>query len=212
MLAIIDYNAGNQTSVRRALEHLKIPCKITNNPDELFNASGVIFPGVGAAGQAMDNLKSRGMDKAIQELIASNKPILGVCIGCQILLDKSAENETQTLGFVKGQCLRFSPDLKDENAQKIRIPHMGWNKLELKQKSPLFHNISPDAEFYFVHSYFVKPPQELVLATTFYGQEFCSVYGRKDLWAVQFHPEKSGRPGLQLLQNFYDYCVGGLNA
>lgn len=212
MLAIIDYEAGNQTSVRRALEHLDVPCVITADATEIAKADGVIFPGVGAAGQAMDNLRKKGMDLALRQLVEQGRPVLGVCIGCQILLERSEENDTTTLGIVDGVCRRFDPALTEEDGQPIRIPHMGWNKLKHVQDSPLFNDIDKDAEFYFVHSYFVEPKPELVMATTYYGRDFCSVYGRPGLWAAQFHPEKSGRPGLKLLRNFYDYCKGAARA
>ena len=164
MLAILEYKAGNQTSVRRALEHLGIPCRITADPAELEQAQGIIFPGVGAAGQAMEALTSAGLDSVLRRAVAEGQPLLGICLGCQILLEHSEENDVRTLGIV------------------------------------------PGAEFYFVHSYYVEPAPELVMATTVYGKEFCSVYGRDGLWAVQCHLEKSGRPGLTVLRNFYDYC------
>lgn len=205
MLAILDYKAGNQTSVLRALCSLNIPAEITADPEVIFAAEGVIFPGVGAAGQAMEQLTSTGMDKVLREVVAMGKPLLGICLGCQILLDRSEENDAETLGILSGVCRRFQPDWQD-GGHPIRIPHMGWNSLSLKQDSPLFTGIAPDAQFYFVHSYYTEPAADLVIASCEYGREFTAAYGRPGLWAVQFHPEKSGRPGLQLLQNFYRYC------
>ncbi len=213
MLAIVNYEAGNQTSVQRALTYLGIESIITSDADVLKKAKGIIFPGVGAAGQAMQHLQSIGMDKLLSTLISQNKPLLGICLGCQILLEKSAENSTKTLGLVQGECVQFTKDLCEEDGEPIRIPHMGWNSLTHKQDCLLFKDVPKDAEFYFVHSYFVRPHEELIIATTHYGQEFCSVYGRDGLWAIQFHLEKSGAPGLKILQNFSDYCTaGGLNA
>lgn len=206
MLAILDYEAGNQTSVLRGLDSQRIPARITADPAELFAASGVIFPGVGAAGQAMDLLTRTGLDKILKDLVRRDKPLLGVCLGCQILLERSEEADSETLGLVKGRCVRFEPDLRDEAGDPIRIPHMGWNGYSLKRPCLLFNGIPTDAEFYFVHSYYAEPDPELIIATTGHGREFCSVFGRDGLWAVQFHPEKSGRPGLALLKNFYDYC------
>jgi len=206
MLAIFDYKAGNQTSVRRALDHLGIPNEITNDPGKLANSSGIIFPGVGAAGQAMDELLSEGLDKVIKDLIAKKKPVLGICVGCQILLDYSEENDTKALEVIPGECRLFNPSWVDYENVTIRVPHMGWNQVELTQECELFGGIEPDADFYFVHSYFPAPKEEFVIGTTRYGIDFCSIHGRKGLWAVQFHPEKSGRPGLQLLKNFYSYC------
>jgi glutamine amidotransferase len=206
MLTIVDYEAGNQTSVLRGLASLGITARITAAAGELLAASGVIFPGVGAAGQAMEMLTRTGLDAVIRELALRGKPLLGVCLGCQILLEYSEEAETRTLGLVKGRCVRFDPALTDEAGEPIRIPHMGWNGYRLKRPDPLFEGIAADAEFYFVHSYYAEPEADLVLATSYHGREFCSAYGREGFWAVQFHPEKSGAPGLRLLKNFDDYC------
>jgi len=207
MLVILDYKAGNQTSVRRALDHLGIPCEITADPGRIAQAEGVIFPGVGAAGQAMAEFIRSGLDTALTERISAGVPLLGICVGCQILLDYSQENDTKALGVVPGECRLFNPAWTDENGDPIRVPHMGWNSVARKNPNePLFKGISAEAEFYFVHSYYPAPAEEYVLGTTTYGIEFCSFHGRPGLWAVQFHPEKSGRPGLALLGNFADYC------
>ena len=208
MLAILDYQAGNQTSVLRALRSLDIPAEITADPSELLAAEGVVFPGVGAAGQAMNQLVSTGMDKVLRDIVAMQKPLLGICLGCQILLERSEENDTTCLGIVPGVCRRFLPEWQDGD-EPIRSPHMGWNTLSVKQPSELLEGIDPGSRFYFVHSYYTVPAPELVIATSCYGQEFTAVYGRPGLWAVQFHPEKSGRPGLRLLTNFYRYCREG---
>ena len=210
MLAILDYEAGNQTSVLRGLNSLGIPARITADPAVLAAASGVIFPGVGAARQAMDLLTRTGLDATLKQLAAAGKPLLGVCLGCQILLEHSEEGDTTTLGLVKGRCLRFAGGLRDEAGDSINIPHMGWNGYTLRKPSLLFDGIPENAEFYFVHSYYTEPEPDLIIATTYHGREFCSVYGRDGFWAVQFHPEKSGKPGLQLLKNFYTYCQSQL--
>lgn len=213
MLAIFDYKAGNQTSVHRALEHLGIPNEITNDPDKLEHADGIIFPGVGAAGQAMEELTSVGLDEVLKGLIWQNKPVLGICVGCQILLDYCEENDTKTLKIIPGECRLFNPSWTDYENIPIRVPHMGWNQVNLRQECELFAGIDPEAEFYFVHSYYPAPKEEFVIATTRYGIDFCSVHGKTGLWAVQFHPEKSGRPGLRLLRNFYKFCKeGSVNA
>ena len=212
MLAILDYKAGNQTSVRRALDHLGIPCVITADPAVVDSAAGVIFPGVGAAGQAMRHLQDSGLDAVLRNVVSSGRPLLGICLGCQIMVAHSDENDTPTLGLVEGRCVRFDEHL-EEGGAPIRIPHMGWNSLNVKKPDdPLFRGIPAEARFYFVHSYYVKPDPSLVLATTDYGMEFCSAYGGNGLWAVQFHPEKSGRFGLAILRNFYDYCKGARDA
>jgi len=206
MLAILDYKAGNQTSVRRALDHLGIPCRITADPAIIADASGIIFPGVGAAGQAMHELTSTGLDTLLRQQIAAEKPLLGICVGCQILLDYSPENDTKALGVIPGECAMFSPTLTEPDGSPIRIPHMGWNQIRLEKPCELFDGIPPESEFYFVHSYYPVPKAEYIIGVTDYGLTFCSMHGRKGLWAVQFHPEKSGRPGLALLRNFATYC------
>lgn len=212
MLAILDYKAGNQTSVRRAFDFLGIPCSITADPETLRQASGVIFPGVGAAGQAMHQLTSTGLDQVLREVVESDKPLLGICVGCQILLDYSEENDTKALGIVPGACAMFNLGLTEEDGQPIRVPHMGWNKVSLQKQCELFEGVDADSEFYFVHSYYPVPRPEFVIGTTFYGMDFCSVHGRPGLWAMQFHPEKSGRPGLKLLSNFAKFCGEVSNA
>ena len=207
MLAILDYKAGNQTSVRRALEYLRIPCCIAATAEETKGARGLIFPGVGAARQAMDHLQATGMDLVLAEGAASGLPILGICLGCQILLEYSEENgNTPTLGYIPGHNRAFDPAWTD-GGDPIRIPHMGWNSVEASDGHLLFRGIEPGAQFYFVHGYYPVPAEEYVIGRTDYGVNFCSVFGRPGLWAVQFHPEKSGRPGLALLKNFYDYCL-----
>lgn len=211
MLAILDYDAGNQTSVSRALFSLGITNRITADATELLDADGVIFPGVGAAPQAMDHLRSRGLDTVLLRIVERKTPLLGICLGCQIMLEHSEEGDTETLGIFSGRTKRFTEGLRD-GGEGIRIPHMGWNSAPRRRDSRLFEGIPQDAEFYFVHSYYVDPEPEVVLATTDYGLNFCSAIGRDGLWAVQFHAEKSGKFGLKLLQNFYDYCRGEAHA
>lgn len=208
MLAILDYKAGNQTSVRRALDHLGIPCSVTADPARIESAAGVIFPGVGAAGQAMNHLRESGLGEVLLRHVAAGRPLLGICLGCQIMMEYSEENETPTLGLTPGRCVRFARDLTDEDGRPLRIPHMGWNTLARRKESPLLAGVPADAAFYFVHSYYVETAPEHVIASSMYGVEFCAVHGRDGLWAVQFHPEKSGAPGLRLLSNFYAWCVG----
>ena len=207
MLAILDYKAGNQTSVRRALEHMGIPCVITAAPATLERAEGIIFPGVGAAGQAMGALAEAGMDEALRQVVSRGQALLGICLGCQILLQSSEENDTTTLGIVRGVSRRFEDHMLQEDGTPAPVPHMGWNSLTAVAPCVLLEGIEPTAEYYFVHSYYVEPEPSLVLATTTYGRTFCSLYGREGLWAAQFHPEKSGRPGLKLLRTFYEYCL-----
>lgn len=212
MIAILDYKAGNQTSVLRALNFLNIDACITDDSKTIMQADGVIFPGVGAAKQAMDRLTSQKQDELLKQIAAQKKPLLGICLGCQILLDYSEENNTKTLGILAGECKKFNPDWTDgvdENnkPEKIRIPHMGWNSITVKKESPLLENIQTGDSVYYVHSYYPQPQDtNLILATSTYGKEFTAIFGCDGLWAVQFHPEKSGKTGLQLLKNFNSYC------
>ncbi|MDR2350665.1 MAG: imidazole glycerol phosphate synthase subunit HisH [Deltaproteobacteria bacterium] len=208
MIAIMDYKAGNQTSVRRAFGHLGVPAVVTSDPKVMRDAAGVVFPGVGAAGQAMKTLKLTGMDEMVGELVSGKKPFLGICLGCQIMLESSEENETETLGIFKGKNLRFDPSSLDEAGEKIRIPHMGWNTVEVERDFPLWEGTEPGERFYFVHGYYPVPAPELVLGTTAHGIRFASVYGTEKVWAVQFHPEKSGPPGLKILDNFRRLALG----
>ncbi len=207
MIAIIEYGAGNQTSVQRAFAHLGIACEVTADPARLKAAKGIFFPGVGAAGQAMGRLLDSGLDKCIYELVDMGKPFLGICLGCQIMLDSSEEDgNTKTLGLIEGKSRLFDKDLLDEEGEFIRIPHMGWNGIVPVKESPLLKGISPNAAMYFVHSYYTDLPEKWHIARSEYGHEFCTVFGRDGLWGVQFHPEKSGKEGLKILQNFADYC------
>ncbi len=216
MIAILDYKAGNQTSVLRALNSLGIDARITDHDQTLLKADGVIFPGVGAAAQAMERLSMAKQDTLLKVIVEKKIPLLGICLGCQILLDFSEESSTKTLGIISGQCLKFPENWKEDildldgkvmGQKNICIPHMGWNSLKINKNSPILENIKSGDMVYYVHSYYPKPKDEnLCLASTTYGEEFCSVFGYDGLWALQFHPEKSGKIGLQILKNFANYC------
>lgn len=202
MIAIIDYNAGNITSVARALHNIGQEYVITDNIKKLDEASHIIFPGVGAAGEAMAYLKEKQLDVWLKTFFQSGKPIMGICLGTQIILESSEENITRCIGLVGGSTRRF-PDHLEEKGRTLKIPHMGWNSVTFKRAHPVFAGISKETEFYFVHSYYPSPADSsAVLGTTDYGVTFCSVLTVKNLVAMQFHPEKSGRPGLQILKNF----------
>ncbi|MDD5723412.1 MAG: imidazole glycerol phosphate synthase subunit HisH [Syntrophales bacterium] len=197
MIAIIDYGAGNLTSVARALGHLGVACRITKQHDEIFASERVIFPGVGAAGEAMEIIRREGLDGVIRETIGQGKPFLGICLGAQIILEESEEDDgTPCLGIIPGSAKRFrSADLK--------IPHMGWNDISIARPHPVLEGVDSRAQFYFVHSYYPSPEkQEDVIAKTDYGVPFASAIGRKNVIATQFHLEKSGRHGLRILKNF----------
>jgi imidazole glycerol-phosphate synthase subunit HisH len=209
MIAIINYNAGNITSVARALQKIGQDFVITDDPQKLETASRVIFPGVGAAGEAMAYLREKRLDVWLKHYIKTGLPLLGICLGTQIILDYSEENDTSCIGLVAGSTKRFSDKLAS-GGLALKIPHMGWNRVTLRRSHPVFADVSPEAEFYFVHSYYPAPSDDAaVLGTTEYGMNFCSVLAKENLVATQFHPEKSGRPGLQILRNF---CVWRGNA
>jgi glutamine amidotransferase len=203
MIAIIDYKAGNLTSVARAVTYLGFPCVITHDAQTIRGAERIIFPGVGAAGAAMNSLKHLGLDQILVEEAAAGKPLLGICIGTQVIMQHSAENETRCLGLVSGRVVAFPAGLTDANGRGLKIPHMGWNGIHVQADHPFLSGIRPEDEFYFVHSYYPVPDEPSgVLATSDYGLSFASVVGQANLVATQFHLEKSGRPGLRMLANF----------
>jgi len=201
MITIVDYKAGNLTSVKRALEALGIQNQITADPETVRRAEQIIFPGVGHAAAAMNVLKERGLDSALVEAVRGGTPTLGICIGCQIILSHSEEGDTPGLGLLPGVCTRFQ--VRDES---LKIPHMGWNAVTVTRPHPILAHLHPDDEFYFVHSYFPQPENvENVFATCEYGITFPAAIGKDNLFAVQFHAEKSGPMGLQLLKNFAEW-------
>ncbi len=199
MIAIIDYGAGNLTSVARALAHIDVPCSITDRYEDIAGAEKVIFPGVGAAGKAMEIIHTRGIDRAIYDVIDQGKPFLGICMGAQIILSRSEENDTACLDVISGQARRF-PD------SDLKIPHMGWNTISFERTHPVFTGLDERAQFYFVHSYYPAPEKnEDIVASTEYGISFACVIGHNNVVATQFHLEKSGRHGLTILKNFCDW-------
>lgn len=202
MVGIVDYEAGNLTSVQRALEYLEEPCLITADPHLLEAADRIIFPGVGAAGAAMANLRRRGLDEHLRRWVGEGRPILGICLGTQVIFDRSEEDGAKCLGIVPGMVRRFPAGLS-AGGRPLKIPHMGWNQVDFSRPHPVFSGLTAGAEFYFVHSYYPEPADEsLAIGWTDYGVRFCAAIARGNLVAVQFHPEKSGRPGLKILANF----------
>lgn len=203
MIAIIDYKAGNLTSVARAIRHLGFECRITHKATEIAGADKVIFPGVGSAGQAMQDLKRTGLDQTLSTVFQGGKPLLGICLGTQIILEDSEENQTTCLGLLAGTVKHFPVPLLSDDGQNLKVPHIGWNRITGKKFHPIFNNVDLESEFYFVHSYFPAPRDlETIIATTHYGITFASVIAKRNLVAVQFHPEKSGTQGLSILNNF----------
>lgn len=195
MIAIVDYGVGNLLSVQKALESLGAQVYLARTPEDLAKAKAVILPGVGAFGRAMENLELRGLVPAIKASIASGKEFLGICLGMQLLLESSQEAPgTQGLGIIPGTVVRL---------QGQKVPQIGWNSLKFERPSPLFPGIDPEPYLYFVHSYCVAPEADVVAATTDYQGRFPSALWQDNIHALQFHPEKSGRVGLEILNNFW---------
>ena len=200
MITIIDYKAGNLTSVKLAFQALGVAAKITDKPDDVLAAERVVFPGVGAAGASMDNLRRLRLVEPIKTKIAEGIPFLGICVGMQVLFDYSEEDDhTPCLGVIPGAVKRFRPP-----DRSCKIPHMGWNRVNIKATHPLLAGIEDASEFYFVHSYYPAPAEaDYILGQTDYAEaNFTSIAGKHNLMTTQFHPEKSGRIGLKLLENF----------
>jgi glutamine amidotransferase len=204
LIAILDYRAGNLTSVERALRYLGFPCEITDSRKKIEHAERIIFPGVGAAGKSMENLKNLGLDTLLRERLEAGTPVLGICVGLQVLFDYSEENDhTRCLGILRGAVHRFAEDLHSGEGDLLKIPHMGWNEVRFVMQHPVFEGVPKGSAFYFVHSYYPRPADEnLVAGITDYGLTFCAAVARAYLVAMQFHPEKSGPPGLKILSNF----------
>jgi glutamine amidotransferase len=198
MIAIIDYQMGNLRSVQKAFERGGHEATITSDPAILAQASKVVLPGVGAFADAIAELKQRGLVEPIRDAVSSGKPFLGICLGLQLLFDRSLEDgEYEGLGIIPGEVRRF------DIPRKYKVPHMGWNQVNFKRRPPIFEGLDEDAHFYFVHSYYVAPQDESVVAgEASYPEPFCAAIWRDNLYASQFHPEKSQSAGLRVLKNF----------
>lgn len=198
-VAIVDYEAGNLTSVLNAIQFLGLQGTVTKDPKVIAHADRVIFPGVGAAKASMITLQTSGLGQAVKDAVASGKPVLGICIGCQIILEHSEEDGgVDCLGIIRGKAVRF------HNEPHLTIPHMGWNQVEYAFPHPIFKGVEDSSNFYFVHSYHpvLANPGEAAAYTTYGKQRFASALFRQNLVATQFHLEKSGDVGLELLRNF----------
>ena len=199
MIAVIDYGAGNLQSVVKALRFIGCDCMITNNKQELLSASGAILPGVGSFGDAMDCMSRSGAADGVLSFVKTGKPLLGICLGLQLLFDSSEESpNARGLGLLKGS-IRKIPDADGT----LKIPHMGWNSLELCRRDGIFQGLPDDPYVYFVHSYYLTAEDEsIVSAKTQYGTSIDAAVAFENIYATQFHPEKSGKLGLQILRNF----------
>ena len=196
---MIDYGAGNLQSVVKALNYIGCQNFITDSKEELFKADGAILPGVGSFGDAMDCMNSSGAAQAVLEFAKSGKPLLGICLGLQLLFDESEESPgAKGLGLLKGSITRIP-----NAGGTLKIPHMGWNSLDIKKHDALFEGIDGEPYVYFVHSYYLKADDESIVSSrTNYGVEIDASVSSGNIYAMQFHPEKSGRVGLQILRNF----------
>ncbi|HAO98477.1 MAG TPA: imidazole glycerol phosphate synthase subunit HisH [Fibrobacteres bacterium] len=199
MIAILDYNAGNLTSVQLALRETGLDAVITRDANVIAAAERLIFPGVGAAGSAMEGLRELNLEKTVRDFVATGKPFLGICIGCQVILETSEEDGgTSCLGIFSGSVKGFKP------GPGIKVPHMGWNQVRFARKHPVIDGIPDGAEFYFVHGFYPAPKDNAVVLgeTEYGGVKFPSLMARNNVVACQFHAEKSGPYGLRLLKNF----------
>ena len=203
MIAIIDYGMGNLRSVQKGFEKIGSEAVITDDPQVVLRAERVVLPGVGAFRDCMHNLEQGGFVEPILKVIAEGRPFLGICVGMQLLFSDSVEFGLYNgLNVIPGHVLRF-PDQMTVAGEKLKVPQMGWNQLSFKLRPPLFEGIDSGSNVYFVHSYYVKPDDSSLIATTTdYGIEFCSSVWKDNIIATQFHPEKSQEIGLQILKNF----------
>ena len=206
-VAVIDYGMGNLHSVAKALEKVGegVEISVTSDAETILSADRVVLPGVGAMRDCMGEIVRLGLDKVIHQFVESGKPLFGVCVGMQVLLESSAENDgVECLGILPGKVEYFGDALSEiKTTEKLKIPHMGWNQVHQEIDHPMWKGIAQDARFYFVHSYYSQPGNpDLIAATTSYGITFTSALSKDNVFAVQFHPEKSQHAGLELYANF----------
>lgn len=203
MIAVIDYGAGNLGSVDKALRYIGAAPLVTHDPADLDRADALVLPGVGALSHCMAGMQSVGMARAVPRFIESKRPFLGICIGMQMLFGESEEGgRTEGLSLLQGTVRRFGTEAEAQRPL-LKVPHMGWNSLRVKRSCPLFAGLPDDPMVYFVHSYYAVPQRlEAVVAETEYGGWFCSAVQADNVYATQFHPEKSGSIGLEMLRNF----------
>ena len=206
-VVVVDYGMGNLRSVSQAVLHVAqgegVQVRVSGRPEDVRAADRVVLPGQGAMRDCMRELRESGLEEAVREAAAS-KPLLGVCVGMQMLLDRSEEQDTPALGILPGECRRFRLEhLRDAQGARLKVPQMGWNRVHRTREHPLWHGVPDGSHFYFVHSYFAVPKEALdSAATTEYGPSFTSALARANIFATQFHPEKSADQGLAMYRNF----------
>ncbi len=214
MIALIDYGIGNLRSVQKALEHVGAAVTLTDDPQTILQAAKVVLPGVGAFGDGMKGLRARGLVEVVKEVVHAGTPLLGICVGMQVLFEASEElGEHEGLGILPGRVTRFPANLKADPGPEttgapahlyLKVPQTGWNQIKPQKPSPLFHELPAGSFAYFNHSYYCAAAPADTLATTDYGFDYPSIVGRERVYGIQFHPEKSQNVGLRLLRNFVE--------
>ena len=199
MITIIDYGMGNLRSVQKAFERIRISARISSDINEILSSNKLVLPGVGHFAQGISNLKQKGLIEALNDVVlGKKKPVLGICLGMQLMTEYSEEGDCEGFGWIKAKTQRFT-----FNTNGLKIPHMGWNNLSIRNSDSIFREISTDNFFYFVHSYYISCTNESdILAETKYGNNFVSSFQKENIFGCQFHPEKSHDKGLQILKNF----------
>lgn len=201
-ISIVDYGMGNLRSVQKAFTALDFETEITSDPEKILKADKIILPGVGAFRDAINNLNQTGLSDAVKEAAKKGTNILGICLGMQLMFDKSYENgEFIGLGLMPGEIVKFREDLADPTG-RLKIPHMGWNNLEIEKTAPLFEGLKQGSSVYFVHSYYLQTDADIVSSYVTYGDRIAVSAQKDNVYATQFHPEKSGEIGLKILKNF----------
>lgn len=203
-ITIIDYGMGNLKSVKKAFTAIDLEAEISSDPEVILKADKIVLPGVGAFRDAIDTLNRTGLGEAAKEAVKKGTPLLGICLGMQLLFDKSYEyGEYEGLHLLPGEIVHFKPEnMKLPNGESLKVPHMGWNNLEIVKEDPLFNGLKQGSCVYFVHSYYLETAADVVSAYTDYGTRIAVAAQKDNVYATQFHPEKSGSVGIQILKNF----------
>lgn len=204
VITMVDYGGSNLRSVQKAFEAVDIQVRVTDEPEDVRRADRIVLPGVGAFKAGMDGLRARGLDNSLRAAVTSGIPILGICLGMQLLFDESEEmGRHDGLGLLSGRVLKFTPISSQDGGRPLKVPHMGWNQINHDRQHPLLTGVPSDSHAYFVHSYYCAPDNPAdIMATAEYGRRFAAIVGRGHIMGIQFHPEKSQSIGLRILHNF----------